>query len=51
MIETFLIASVPLLGWAFWVERRLAAIQAIAEKLNSVDEKVERLVDHLLGSV
>lgn len=40
--------AVPALTWAGYVESRLAKIDAIKEKVESTDAKVERLVEHLL---
>ena len=47
--DWFASAFAPLGAWAWSVEKRLAKVEAIAEKLDDVDEKVERLVSHLIG--
>ncbi len=45
---TLLAVAVPVISWAGYVESRLAKIEAIKEKVDSTDAKVERLVEHLL---
>lgn len=43
-------AGIPVAGWVISVERRLASLGAIKEKVDDVDEKVDKIVDHLLGA-
>lgn len=48
-LTVFLTLAVPVGGWVLYVERRLGELLAIKCQLASVDAKVDRLVEHLLG--
>lgn len=50
MMSDWLLAIVPIaVPWAIYVEQRLAAAKAVEEKIDKIDLKVEKLVDHLIG--
>lgn len=42
-------ASAPLLGWGWSVEKRLAKLDAIKEKVDSTDARTQALYVHFLG--
>lgn len=41
-------AFAPILGWAFYVERRISKLETMKETLDKVDNKVEMLVEKLI---
>lgn len=47
---TILAGAVPIAGWVIYVERRLATIAAIKDKVDETSNQVDRLVDHLIGA-
>ena len=49
MNEWLMALAIPFGGWMLYVERRLTVLVSLKDQLNSVDSKVERLVDHLIG--
>lgn len=47
--ETIIAALVPMVGWALYVEKRLASIEAVEKKVDEVSTDVKALVLHLIG--
>ena len=49
-VANLVIASAgPLIGWVIYVERRLSVLENINSKVETIDARVEKLVDHLIG--
>lgn len=48
MDQLLAVIGIPSLGWAFYVERRLAALTAIESKVDKVDTKVDSLINYAI---
>jgi len=44
----FVAAAAPVLGWALSIEKRLATLKAMSITVTRIDERLEKLVDHII---
>jgi hypothetical protein len=51
MVKTTLALVVaPIGGWAFNMERRVAKLEAMKDKVDHTAEQVDRIVEHMIDS-
>jgi len=47
-IELAAALVIPAVGWAFYVERRLATLNGLHARLDRIDEQLSNILDYLL---
>lgn len=49
-MDLFAAVGIPVIGWAFYVERRLAQIADVKEQLEKLDRKIDTIMNHLIST-